>query len=166
MLTIRLTRVGKRNSPSYRVVVAEKKRAVKRKFVEIIGNYNPTLKPKQLAINKDRAVFWMERGAKASDTVNNLMADLGILAKNQKIKKIYGKKLSKKEIKEGAVKKPESKPLESAEEKVEKTEESDETAEQKPEIKEQAQEEAKVESENISPKETPDKEPEKENSEK
>jgi len=101
MLVIRLTRVGKKNSPSYRVVVADKQRAVKRKFIEIIGNYNPTLSPKQLVIDKERALFWVEKGAQPSDTVNNLMVGLGILPKDKLIKKIYGKKLSKKAIKEG-----------------------------------------------------------------
>lgn len=101
MLKIRLTRVGKKNSPSYRVVVADKRRAVKRKFIEIIGNYNPSLTPKQLVIDKDRALFWMGNGAQPSDTVNNLMVRLGILAEDKKIMKIYGKALSKKAIKEG-----------------------------------------------------------------
>lgn len=109
MLKIRLTRVGKKNSPSYRVVVAEQKKAVKRKFIEIIGNYNPTLKPKQIVINKERAIFWMGRGAQASDTVNNLMCDLGILNKKDKVNKVYGKKLTKKQIKEGAGKEGEAK---------------------------------------------------------
>ena len=101
MLVIRLTRVGKKNSPSYRVVVADKQRAVKRKFIEIIGNYNPTLTPKQLVIDKDRALFWIGRGAQPSDTVNNLMVRLDILPKEKMINKVYGKKLSKKAIKEG-----------------------------------------------------------------
>lgn len=107
MLVIRLTRVGKKNSPSYRVVVADKQRAVKRKFIEIIGNYNPTLTPKQLVIDKERALFWVGRGAKPSDTVNNLMVNLGVLPKDKMINKVYGKKLSKKAIKEGPATKPE-----------------------------------------------------------
>ncbi len=101
MLKIRLTRVGKKNSPAYRVVVADEKRAVKGKFIEIIGNYNPTLKPKTLVIKKERALFWMGNGAQASDTVNNLMVDLGILKKDSKVNKVYGKKFSKKAIKNG-----------------------------------------------------------------
>ena len=100
MLRIRLTRVGKKNSPSYRVVVADKKRAVKGKFIEIIGHYNPTLTPKELVINKDRALFWIKQGALPTNTVNNLMADSGVLPKSAKIKKVYGKKLSKKAAKE------------------------------------------------------------------
>jgi len=109
MLRIRLTRVGKKNSPAYRVVIADKRRAVKRKFIEIIGHYNPTLNPKEIVINKERALFWMQNGAQPSDTVNNLMCDLGILAKKDKINKVFGKKLSKKAIKEGPVEaKPET----------------------------------------------------------
>jgi len=93
MLKIRLTRVGKKNSPAYRVVVADSKRAVQRKFVEIIGHYNPTTKPKEVVIDKERALFWIGNGAQASDTVNNLMVDLGILEK--KVNKIYKKKTEK-----------------------------------------------------------------------
>lgn len=100
MVVIRLSRVGKKNSPAYRVVVADKQRAVKRKFIEIIGHYNPILVPKELVIDKTRAVFWLEKGAQASDTVNNLMVDLGILKKDQKIKKVYGKATKKKAVKE------------------------------------------------------------------
>lgn len=107
MLKIRLTRVGKKNSPAYRVVVADQKRAVKRKFIEIIGHYSPTLKPKEIVISKERAIFWMNQGAQASDTVNNLMVDLQILAKDRKINKVYGKKLSKKATKEGGAEKKE-----------------------------------------------------------
>lgn len=122
MLTIRLTRVGKKNSPAYRVVVADKKRAVKRKFIEILGHYNPIAKPKEIIIDKDRASFWMERGAQPSDTIRNLMCDLGILNKKEKANKVYGKKFTKKQIKEGTDKKEEVKAesteaVEAAEEK-------------------------------------------------
>jgi len=107
MLTIRLTRVGKKNSPAYRVVIADKRRAVKGKFIEIVGNYNPTTKPKTIVINKDRALFWIDRGAQPSDTVRNLMCDLSILDKKEKMQKVFGKKFTKKAIKEGADKAPE-----------------------------------------------------------
>jgi len=103
MLVIRLTRVGKRNSPAYRVVVADKRRAVKRKFIEILGHYNPTTNPKELKIDKDSSLFWIKNGAQPSDTVRNLMCNLGVLDKKDKINKVYGKKLSKKAMKEGAV---------------------------------------------------------------
>lgn len=117
---IRLTRVGKANSPRYRVVVADKRKAVKRKFIEIIGHYNPTIKPKEIVINKERALFWIEKGAQPSDTVRNLMCDNGILAKSDKVNKKYAKKMTKKAMKEGASTK--IKAPEKAEEEV-KTEE-------------------------------------------
>jgi small subunit ribosomal protein S16 len=112
MLRIRLTRVGKKNSPAYRVVIADKRRAVKRKFIEIIGHYNPIQIPKEIVIDKERALFWMNNGAQPSDTVNNLMCDLGILAKKEKVNKVFGKKLTKKAIKEGP---KEEKPAETGE---------------------------------------------------
>lgn len=107
MVVIRLTRVGKKNSPAYRVVVADKRRAVKRKFIEVIGHYNPILKPKEVVIDKERALFWLSKGAAPSDTVRNLMADLEIIKKSEKIKKVYGRAKKKKEIKEELEKKPE-----------------------------------------------------------
>jgi len=144
MVTIRLTRVGKKNSPAYRVVVADKRRAVKRKFIEIVGNYNPTLKPKTVVINKERALFWMKQGAQPSDTVRNLMCDLGILDKKDKVQKVYGKKLSKKAIKEG----PKEQPKEEAKEEA--------AAEQKTaESSEQVAEEPVIDTETV--EETPEK---------
>ena len=100
MLKIRLTRVGKKNSPAYRVVVAEQKKAVKRKFIEIIGHYNPISQPKEIVIKKDRALYWIGQGAQASDTVNNLMCGLGILDKSKKIVKVFAKKaeVAKEEV--------------------------------------------------------------------
>jgi small subunit ribosomal protein S16 len=92
MLKIRLTRVGKKNSPAFRVVVADRRKAVKREFIEILGHYNPISKPKQIVIDKERSLHWIKLGAQPSDTVNNLMCDLGILPKNKKINKVYAKK--------------------------------------------------------------------------
>lgn len=123
MVVIRLTRVGKKNSPAYRVVVAEKRRAVKRKFIEVLGHYNPISKPKEIVIDKERALFWMSQGAMPSDTVRNLMADLDIIKKSDKVKKVYGKEKKKKEMKEGA-----SKPAATATPDAE-TEEGEETPE-------------------------------------
>jgi len=99
MVVIRLTRVGKKNSPAYRVVVAEKRRAVKRKFIEVIGHYNPIRKPKEVVISRERALFWLKAGAQPSDTVRNLMADLEIIPKKEKVNIKYARKSKKKELK-------------------------------------------------------------------
>lgn len=71
MLVIRLTRIGKKNQPAYRVVLTEKTNPVRGKFIEILGNYNPRLKQKSLKIEKIR--YWLSKGAQASPSVHNLL---------------------------------------------------------------------------------------------
>ncbi|MBU1102904.1 30S ribosomal protein S16 [Patescibacteria group bacterium] len=77
MLVIRLTRIGKKNQPVYRVVLADKRRAVKGKFQEILGNYNPRLKTK--AFKAERIKYWLSKGAQASPTVHNLLVSEKII---------------------------------------------------------------------------------------
>jgi small subunit ribosomal protein S16 len=102
MLKIRLSRVGKKNSPIFRLVVAEKSRAVKREYIEILGLYKPTEKENKFQCKKDRIEFWMKQGAQPSETVNNLLCDFGVLAEDQKVNIVYGKKLKKKDLKKEA----------------------------------------------------------------
>lgn len=71
MLVIRLQRVGKKNQPSYRIVLTEKTAPVKGRFIEILGNYNPVLKTK--SIKKDRILYWLSQGVKTSATIHNLL---------------------------------------------------------------------------------------------
>ena len=106
MLKIRLARVGKRNSPIFRLVVAEKSRAVKRQSIEILGLYNPGTTGNKFQVNKERVLFWIGKGAQPSLTVNNLLCDFGVLAKNQKVKVTFGKAQKKKDIKTAKEKKP------------------------------------------------------------
>lgn len=117
MLVIRLQRVGKKNQPSYRVVLAEKKSPVKGKFIEILGNYNPRLKTK--ALEKERILYWLSKGAQASPTVHNLLVSEKIIDKPKVKAWIPRKKESAKT--ETVVQKPaeEEKPEEKGEEKTE-----------------------------------------------
>lgn len=72
MLTIRLTRKGKKNQPFFRVVVIDKKRSAKGgRAVEILGHINPLTKQKSL--EKDRILYWIGVGAQPSDTMRNLL---------------------------------------------------------------------------------------------
>ncbi|MCX6812684.1 MAG: 30S ribosomal protein S16 [Candidatus Berkelbacteria bacterium] len=97
MLKIRLTRVGKNNTPIYRLVVAEKTRAVKRENLEILGLFNPCDKINRFSADKERVLYWIGRGAQPSDTANNLLCDAGILAKDKKIKNVFGRPEKKKD---------------------------------------------------------------------
>lgn len=78
MLVIRLTRIGKKNQPSYRVVLTEKTNPVRGKFIEILGSYNPRLKTK--ALKAERIKYWLSKGAQASDTVHNLLVSEKLLS--------------------------------------------------------------------------------------
>ncbi|MEK7160646.1 MAG: 30S ribosomal protein S16 [Patescibacteria group bacterium] len=77
MLVIRLTRVGKKNQPVYRVVLTEKQNPVRGKFNEILGSYNPRLKTK--ALKTERIKYWLSKGAQASPTVHNLLVSEKII---------------------------------------------------------------------------------------
>ena len=71
MLVIRLSRTGRRNSPHFRVVVAEKSAPIKGKFVEILGHFDPIQKAFKVA--KDRVIYWFENGAQPTQRVAKLL---------------------------------------------------------------------------------------------
>ncbi|MCX6810995.1 MAG: 30S ribosomal protein S16 [Candidatus Berkelbacteria bacterium] len=99
MLKIRLSRVGKSHTPIYRLVVAEKSRAVKRENIEILGLYNPANKEDRFQVKKDRVLYWIGMGAQPSDTARNLLCDFDVLPKKDKIKVVHGKATKKKAAK-------------------------------------------------------------------
>ncbi len=96
MLTIRLTRVGKKKQPQYRFIVSEKARDPWGKALEILGTYEPRRTPSAITLKKERVEFWIQKGAQCSDTVWNLFVDQG-LVKGEKRKQIkLSTKLGKK----------------------------------------------------------------------
>ena len=74
MLSIRMTRVGSKKKPYFRVVVTEARSKRESEFVELLGTYNPRTKPAQVALNKDRVQHWLGKGARPSDSVRTLLA--------------------------------------------------------------------------------------------
>lgn len=74
MVRIRLTRVGRKNAPAYRIVVIDQKAKRDGKAIEIIGNYNPVEDPKKVNYEKDRYSYWLSTGAQPSDTVKKLIS--------------------------------------------------------------------------------------------
>jgi small subunit ribosomal protein S16 len=77
LLVIRLQRTGRQNLATYRVVVAEKSKAVKKECVEILGHYLPTQNPKVLEVNLEKVQEWIKKGAQPSETVASLLKSLG-----------------------------------------------------------------------------------------
>lgn len=78
MLVIRLQRTGRQNLATYRVVVAEKSKAVKKDVVEVVGYYLPTQNPKKIEINLDKVQEWISKGAQPSETVASLLKRQGL----------------------------------------------------------------------------------------
>ena len=76
---IRLTRVGAKKQPSYRLVVADSRSARDSRSIETIGHYNPRTEPIELNIDADKAKAWLDKGAQPSDTVARLFRQAGIL---------------------------------------------------------------------------------------
>jgi small subunit ribosomal protein S16 len=81
MVKIRLRRMGRRNRPFYRVVVADRRSPRDGKFIEIIGHYNPLTDPATIDIDEEKALKWLRCGAQPSDTVRSLLGKLGIMDK-------------------------------------------------------------------------------------
>jgi len=77
MLKIRLQKVGKRNSPSFRVVLVEHTFRPQGKFLELLGSYNKVQKQKNL--NKERILYWISKGAQVSPTMHNMLVDEKII---------------------------------------------------------------------------------------
>ena len=73
MLKVRLAQVGKKNQRSYRIVVSEERSKRDSKNVEILGTYNPNLKPPLLKVKKDRLEHWLKQGAQATPTIRKLI---------------------------------------------------------------------------------------------
>ena len=70
---IRLRREGTRNSPYYKVVVADKRSPRDGKFLEILGNYDPKKPCMNYKVNVDRIDHWVKNGAQMSDTVRSIL---------------------------------------------------------------------------------------------
>lgn len=78
-ISIRLKREGKRNSPFYRIIVADKRDKDTGKFIEILGYYNPLPEKEVFHAEKERVQYWIKQGAEVSSTVKNLLKRFGIL---------------------------------------------------------------------------------------
>ena len=72
-VSIRLRREGAKNSPYYKVVVADRRSPRDGKFIEIIGTYDPKMPGRNSTLNIDRVEYWISKGAQPSDTVRSLI---------------------------------------------------------------------------------------------
>ena len=99
MVVIRLARVGKKHDPKYRITVADSRKYVTGKFIEVLGTYIPTPmgKEQKVTVNAEKAKAWLTQGAQPSDTVRHVLKLAGIETKPSK-KQARGPKKKPKHI--------------------------------------------------------------------
>jgi small subunit ribosomal protein S16 len=78
---MRLRRIGTKGRPFYRVVIAPSTAGRNGKFVEILGTYDPIVKPTAIKINEERALHWLMNGAQPTETTAVILNKAGILEK-------------------------------------------------------------------------------------
>ena len=78
---IRLTRMGAKKRPIYRIVASDSRRQRDGQYIELIGTYNPLTTPAEVKIDEALALKWLSTGAQPTDTVRNLLSGAGIMKK-------------------------------------------------------------------------------------
>ena len=83
---MRLTRLGDKKTPFYRIVVADSRVARDAKYIDLVGTYNPLTTPEEIKIDAEKATTWIKNGAQPTDTVKSLFTKLGINQKFEELK--------------------------------------------------------------------------------
>lgn len=84
MVKIRLTRMGDKKSPFYRIIVADSRAPRDGKFIDIVGTYNPLTQPAEIKIDQEKAKKWLSNGAVPTDTVKAMFVNAGIIENAKK----------------------------------------------------------------------------------
>ncbi|MFZ5774680.1 MAG: 30S ribosomal protein S16 [Thermodesulfobacteriota bacterium] len=71
---IRLTRMGRKKKPFYRIVVANSEARRDGEFLEVVGTYDPCQEPAAVNLKQDRVQAWLDKGATPSETVRAILA--------------------------------------------------------------------------------------------
>ena len=82
---MRLTRMGDKKSPFYRIVVVDSRKARDGEYIEKVGHYNPTSQPAEIVIDEAKAKDWLSKGVQPTETVRNLLIAQGIIEKPAKL---------------------------------------------------------------------------------
>jgi small subunit ribosomal protein S16 len=75
---LRLTRVGSKKNPVYRIVAADSRSPRDGKFLEIVGRYNPQTDPSTIELDEEKVRDWLSKGAQPSETVARLLKAKGV----------------------------------------------------------------------------------------
>ena len=81
MVKLRLNRMGAKRQPFYRIVAADSRSPRDGRFIEIVGNYDPTKNPAVVNVDEEKVMNWIRNGAQPTDTVRSLLSKQGIMKK-------------------------------------------------------------------------------------
>lgn len=82
---MRLTRMGDKKSPFYRIVVVDSRKARDGMYVDKIGHYNPLTDPAEVVIDAEKAKMWLKNGVQPTETVRSLLIGAGVIEKSDKL---------------------------------------------------------------------------------
>ena len=82
---MRLTRLGDKKSPTYRIVVVDSRKARDGEYIDKVGHYNPTMVPAEVVIDNDKAKSWLAKGVQPTETVRALLLSAGVIEKPEKL---------------------------------------------------------------------------------
>lgn len=82
---MRLTRLGDKKSPTYRIVVVDSRKARDGEYIDKVGHYNPTANPAEVVIDKEKAANWLSKGVQPTETVRALLLNAGVIEKSDKL---------------------------------------------------------------------------------
>ncbi len=85
MVKMRLTRLGDKKSPFYRIVVVDGRKARDGEYIDKVGHYNPTSQPEEIVIDEAKAKDWLSKGVQPTETVKTLLIRQGIIEKSAKL---------------------------------------------------------------------------------
>ena len=83
---MRLTRLGDKKTPFYRIVVADSRTSRDAKQIDLVGTYNPLTNPEEIKIDAEKAQTWIKNGAQPTATVKALLVKSGAIADAKKSK--------------------------------------------------------------------------------
>lgn len=85
MVVLRLSRVGKKSHPTFRIIASDKRKDTVGTYLELLGSYDPHATPTKIEVKADRVKHWLSVGAQPSDTVHNLLVEKGIITAPKKV---------------------------------------------------------------------------------
>ena len=82
---MRLTRLGDKKSPFYRIVITDSRNARDGAYIDKVGHYNPTAQPAEIVLDVEKAKDWLAKGVQPTETVKNILVNKGVIPKSDKL---------------------------------------------------------------------------------